>query len=118
MNTRQKLDILLRGDSGEAPAPADDRLLTYAQCLADIENAIVVVCDLWADSSRIFCGAFARRLGIGRYDATEYTIWEKVILDRMTESEREEKFIAELRFYHYLRHIPGSGAAISALRPD
>lgn len=106
MNTRQKLDILLRDSADSTTTSVDDRVLIYAQCVSAIENAVVVVSDLSSGHSRIFCGAFAKKLGIDRYDDTENSIWEKVILDRMTESEREEKFIAELRFFHYLRRIP------------
>ena len=77
----------------------------YAETLARIENALVVVSDLANGTSRLYSGTFAKRLGIDGYSSKD-SIWEKEILELMTEQEQEEKFIAELRFFHYLRRLP------------
>ena len=68
-------------------------------------NVTAVVSDLRSGTSRIFPGKFGILLGIGNY-GTENSIWEKAILDLMTEDEREEKYLAELRFFNFLRHVP------------
>ena len=57
--------------------------------------------------SHIFAGGFARNLDIGEYQQ-ENSIWESRILSLMSTEEQEEKYIAELRFFHYLRHLPKS----------
>lgn len=58
----------------------------------------------------IIAGGFARNLDIGDYEQ-ENSIWESKILSLMSQEEQEEKYIAELRFFHYLRHLPKSKRA-------
>ena len=72
--------------------------------MSEIENVVAVVSDLSMRTSKIFNGGFAKVLGLSDY-TEENSIWEKKILSLMPEREREEKFIAELRFFHYLKHI-------------
>ncbi|MDE6578083.1 MAG: LuxR C-terminal-related transcriptional regulator [Muribaculaceae bacterium] len=104
-NHFDKLDRLLRGQALDNLNCEYTSIYQYAETLARIESALVVVSDLTKGTSRLFSGEFAKRLGINSY-SSENSIWEKEILALMTEQEREEKFIAELRFFHYLRHIP------------
>lgn len=105
MKTLQKLNTLLRQQPIDAPYPGYERVMAYAQNVAMIEHSIVVVSDMAANLSKIYSGAFAKNLGLKDYNS-ENSIWEKNILDLMTDSEREAKYLAELRFFHYLRHIP------------
>lgn len=102
----RQLDNLLRTQSADtaAPTPASE-VYAYARAMADIEGTIAVVTDLATQTSRIFNGAFAAVLGLEEY-REENSIWEKKILSLMPESDREEKFLAELRFYNSVRHRP------------
>lgn len=75
--------------------------------MAAVEGVVAVVSDLAADTSRIFSGKFARVLGLPEY-SQESSIWEKEILGLMSAGELEQKFIAELRFFHFLRQQPRS----------
>lgn len=105
MSNLPKLDRLLKDQSAGTVASDPDGLLNYAETIARIENITVVVSDLRHGTSRIFPGRFGDVLGISSYGA-ENSIWEKAILDLITEKEREEKYLAELRFFNFLRHVP------------
>lgn len=104
-NHFEKLDRLLRRQASDSDGFDEALVYLYAEMLARVESAVVVVSDLTEGSSRIFAGPFARRLGINDY-SSENSIWEKEILRLMPEEEQEEKFITELRFFHYLRQQP------------
>lgn len=103
--SQQKFGRLLRSQADRPSAITADDIHLYARTLARIENALVVVSDLRNGTSRIFAGELARSLGLDDYKS-ENSIWETKILSLMSEHEREEKVIAELRFFHYLRHLP------------
>lgn len=105
-----QIDSLLRRgahDATHASAHSDihSSVADFARYLSEIENLVVVVSDMDANTSAIYAGRFAATIGLESY-TSENSIWEKAILSLMPDSEREEKFRAELRFYHYLRHIP------------
>lgn len=106
MENFHQLDNLLKT---QAPAPSGNLpdAYLYAACMAAIENVVAVVSDLSCGTSRIFCGNFAKALGIENY-SSENSIWEKKILSLMPESEQKDKIISELRFFHFLRHHPKS----------
>lgn len=101
MSNFSELNSLLKEQAAESSASHPD-IYNYARCIAEIENAVTVVSDLKNSTSRIFCGSFAGILGIDGY-SEENSIWEKKILSMMSEKEQDEKFIAELRFFHFLR---------------
>ncbi len=105
MSDFSKINSLLKTGRASVPASDDSGVEVFARYLSEIENLVVVVSDMIRDTSRIFCGRFAETLGIDGYTA-ENSIWEKAILDLMPEEERNEKYRAELRFFHYLRHLP------------
>ncbi|MDE5869478.1 MAG: LuxR C-terminal-related transcriptional regulator, partial [Muribaculaceae bacterium] len=73
--------------------------------LAAVENVIVVVSDLVKNRSHIIEGGFASALGLNHYHH-ENSIWEKRILSMMSEDEQEAMFVSELRFFHFIRHLP------------
>ncbi len=104
MSNLPKLNQLLRSQIIESDSIDAAQLLHYAETVSRIENVTAVVSDLRRGVSRIFPGKFGRILDIGNY-SEEDSIWEKAILDLMTEEEREEKYLAELRFFNFLRHI-------------
>lgn len=104
---RRTLDRLLRCESHpERCTPLTD-LLAHARFWANIEKALIVVSDMADGKSHIIDGGFARNLDIGDYQH-ENSIWESRILSLMSEDVLGEKYIAELRFFHYLRHLPKS----------
>lgn len=90
-----------REDDPDAHAIA----LEYARAISSIEGCVAVVSDLGRGTSRIIAGAMARLMGIGDY-LHEDSIWEERILSLMSSVEREGKYIAELRFFNYLRQLP------------
>ena len=99
-DNRGTLDRLLR-----TSLPPDDNnrlaeLINYAHTLVSLENTIVVISDMHRGESRIVIGDFGLRLGLDGYEK-ENSIWESRILEMMTPKEQENKFIAELRFYHF-----------------
>lgn len=104
MSHFKKLDSLLKDQAVPSSPSACARAYAYAQSMAAVENVIAVVSDLAQGSSRIFNGGFADTVGLKNY-CSENSIWEKKILSLMPPGEQEQKFIAELRFFHYLRHI-------------
>lgn len=111
MGSRLELDRLLKKQTLK-PGDIDlQGLFSYAENIARIENVVAVVSDLKENTSWIYPGRFGSVLGLENYDR-EDSIWENHILDLMTEAGREEKYLAELRFFHFLRHMPRS------VRPD
>ncbi len=105
MSSLKELDKLLKRQSLESEKADWQSLLNYAEYVAEIENVVAVVSDLRNDLSRIYCGKLGAVLGIESY-RYENSIWEKTILNLMAESEREEKYLAELRYLNFIRHTP------------
>ena len=102
---KRELDGLLRTEERIEGCESLSDVMDYARLLARIENAVVVVSDMEEGRSHIVAGGFARCLGLADY-RQENSIWEKRLLSLMPENELDEKYVAELRFYHYLRRLP------------
>lgn len=105
MSCLKKLNQLLKSQSFNGGTIDVSQLLDYAKNISQIENVTVVVSDMRCGVSRIFPGKFGIVLGVSNY-VEENSIWEKAILNLMTEKQREEKYLAELRFFNFLRHVP------------
>ena len=105
MSCLKKLNQLLKSQSFNGGTIDVSQLLDYAKNISQIENVTVVVSDMRCGISRIFPGKFGIVLGVSNY-VEENSIWEKDILNLMTEKQREEKYLAELRFFNFLRHVP------------
>ena len=105
MSNLPKLNQLLKSQSIKADSIEATQLLDYAEYISRIENVTAVVSDLRRGTSQIFPGKFGIVLGVANY-SEEDSIWEKAILNLMSEDEREKKYLAELRFFNFLRHIP------------
>jgi len=73
--------------------------------MAQIENCVTVVSDLKLGKSKIYAGEFGKILGLNDY-SEENSIWESRILTLMCEEDREEKYLAEMRFFNYIRRLP------------
>lgn len=104
---RKTLDKLLRSESKTDGSVSLSDILANMRFWARVENVLIVVSDITEGISHIIAGGFARNLDIGEY-MQENSIWESKILSLMSPEEQEEKYIAELRFFHYLRHLPKS----------
>lgn len=104
---QKEINLLLRQQTFASEDSDITPVYQYARSVAAVENCVVVVSDLKLGESRIFYGGFAGKLGLSGYE-NEKSIWEKVILDRLSPEEREDKFLAELRFFNFLRKIPNS----------
>ena len=105
MSCLKKLNQLLKSQSFNGGTIDVSQLLDYAKNISQIENVTVVVSDMRCGISRIFPGKFGIVLGVSNY-VEENSIWEKAILNLMTEKQRDEKYLAELRFFKFLRHVP------------
>lgn len=105
--SRKALDKLLRSENNADGGVTLSDILVNMRFWARVENVLVVVSDMTGCKSHIIAGGFARNLDIGEYQQ-ENSIWESKILSLMSPEEQEEKYIAELRFFHYLRHLPKS----------
>ena len=75
------------------------------RALVEIEKVLAVISNMADGTSRIFDGGFGSTIGLKNY-SREDSIWETGILSLMSDEEQEEKYIAELRFFHYIRHQP------------
>lgn len=104
-SNHREIDSLLRRQNFKDETSRTDDAYRYAEYISAIEKCTVVVSDLKAGTSRIFHGQFSDTLGLRRNEI-ENSIWESEILDRLIEDERDKKFISELRFFNFLRHIP------------
>lgn len=102
---RRALDKLLLTDRQSGRCISLSEILAHMRFLATIENVLIVVSDMSDCKSHIIAGKFAHNLDIGEYQQ-ENSIWERRILSLMSAAEQEEKYIIELRFFHYLRHLP------------
>lgn len=99
MSNFTRLDNILRNQASDVSADTMPDVYAYARGMAEIENVIAVVSDLVKGTSRIFNGKFGERLGTTSYNE-ENSIWEQKILSLMPEYDLEQKYIAELRFFH------------------
>ena len=113
MSCLKKLNQLLKSQSFNGGTIDVSQLLDYAKNISQIENVTVVVSDMRCGISRIFPGKFGIVLGVSNY-VEENSIWEKAILNLMTEKQREEKYLAELR--HVPRHARPDYYLVSKLR--
>lgn len=105
MSTLHKIDSILKNQHFSQSTNTDITAYTYAEGIATLENCVVVVSDLKLAKSKIYIGDFGDTLGLKDY-ADENSIWESQILSLMNEEEREEKYLAEIRFFNYIRRLP------------
>ena len=88
-----------------------EKLNTYkqlAQQYAQLENAIAVLSDLHTNMSYIYYGGVAETLGLGkRGDCLSVpSIWEEDIFRYIHPEDMSDKYLQELRFYHYMKQLP------------
>lgn len=87
-----------------------DKCKQLAQGYANMENALAVLSDMHANSSYIYYGGFARTLGLSPTTDGQHigSIWEEDILKRIHPDDLYSKYLLELRFFHFVKHLPRS----------
>ena len=88
-----------------------EELNTYRQLAlqyAQLENAIAVLSDLHTNVSYIYYGGAAETLGLGKKGdcLSVPSIWEEDIFRYIHPEDLSNKYLQELRFYHYMQQLP------------
>ena len=110
-------ELMKLRDSDESPQSdpsLTERYKTAARNYASMENTVSVLSDLKSNVSHIYYGRFAETLGIGNRPAGEETIdsiWERRIMELIQPNDLHDKHLNELRFFHFIRHLPKSRRA-------
>ena len=111
MKLKDKLSRVLAGQDFDGQAFHRDELERYkaaALCYAMTENAVAVLSDMRTNTSYIYYGGYARVLGLDRKGAHDEvcSIWEEEILKRIHLDDLADKYLQELRFFHFIKHRP------------
>lgn len=111
MNIKNRLnDELLSQDFAEERQYQEyaDQCRMLACSYACVENALAVLSDMHAGNSRIYSGGFARTLGMLATNEGQLigSIWEEDILRRIHPDDLCSKYLLELRFLHFIKHLP------------
>lgn len=87
-----------------------DRCRLFARCYARVEHALAVLSDLRAGNSDICYGGFARTLGMAAAEEEQRigSIWEEDILKRIHPDDLYGKYLLELRFFRFVKHLTRS----------
>ncbi len=101
-------DELLRQDFSDGQRSMEESCRLLARGYASVESALAVLSDMLSDNSRIYYGGFARTLGIApAHDEHDIgSIWEEDILKRIYPDDLRAKYMLELRFFHFVKHLP------------
>ena len=76
---------------------------------AHMENGIAVLSDMRTNISYIYYGGFSKALGINTIIDAENqidSIWEEKILHQVHPEDLYDKYLQELRFFHFMKHQP------------
>ena len=76
-----------------------------AACYARTEGVIAVLSDLREETSLVFYGSFAERLGLGGRGGSYVggSIWEEEILRRVHPDDLRRKYLLELQFLRWVK---------------
>lgn len=77
-----------------------------ARSYARTENCVAVLSDMHTNASHIYYGRFAAMLGLDAREETVDSIWEESILKHIHPDDLSDKYLQELRFFHFIRHQP------------
>ena len=88
-----------------------EKYLGIAATYAGLEACISVLSDLKERRSYIFYGGLAETLGISAEGATQVldTIWEEVILCRISKKDLDRKQMEEMKFFTFVKGHPVNG---------
>lgn len=106
-------DEFLKQDFAKGQLLYSEELEKYkgiADSYARIENAISVLSDMHTNISYIYYGGFTKALGINMTDAEDKvdSIWEEKILKQIHPEDLYDKYLQELRFFHFVKYQPKS----------
>ena len=81
-----------------------------ARHYADMENAIAVLSDMCSNTSYLYYGGFSHTLGISPQEMADkvHSIWEESLLKRIHPDDLHNKYLQELRFFHFIKQQPKS----------
>lgn len=108
LNSRFLTQSLASKDGGLSAAELD-KYKKIASGYAEMENAVAVLSDMHANVSYVYYGQFSKTLGWRCIPAAENridSIWEDGILKLMHPDDLHEKYLQELRFFHFVRRQP------------
>mgnify|MGYP003182646454 CR=1 FL=1 len=111
MKLKDKLSRVLAGQDFDGQAFHRDELERYkaaALCYAMAENAVAVLSDMRTNTSYIYYGRYARVIGLDRKGEHDEvcSIWEEEILKRIHPDDLADKYLQELRFFHFIKRRP------------
>ena len=104
MSNFEKLDLILKQQVGRTDSFIECDVEAFGRAIATIENSLVVISYMKINKSMIFAGKFANHFGL-EGSAKVDSIWEKEILEVIPEEDRDRKFIAELKYFHFVKHL-------------
>lgn len=108
LNSRFLTQSLASKDGGLSAAELD-KYKKIASGYAEMENAVAVLSDMHANVSYVYYGPFSKTLGWRCMPSAENridSIWEDGILKLMHPDDLHEKYLQELRFFHFVRRQP------------
>ena len=98
-------ELLRQPFAGEAGGLSADECRRMAACYARTEGVIAVLSDLREETSLVFYGSFAERLGLGGRGGSYVvgSIWEEEILRRVHPDDLRRKYLLELQFLRWVK---------------
>lgn len=108
LNSRFLTQDLVSQQDGLSAAELE-KYKKIASGYAEMENAVAVLSDMHTNISYVYYGHFSQTLGWKQVPGTEDridSIWEEVILKQIYPDDLHEKYLQELRFFHFVRRQP------------
>ena len=94
---------------GQQPVTELEKYKQIAMGYAEMENAVSVLSDMHTNVSYVYYGRFSQVFGWNRENGTEEkidSIWEEKILKQIHPDDLHDKYLQELRFFHFVRRQP------------
>ena len=94
---------------GQQPVAELEKYKQIAMGYAEMENAVSVLSDMHTNVSYVYYGRFSQVFGWNRENGTEEkidSIWEEKILKQIHPDDLRDKYLQELRFFHFVRRQP------------
>lgn len=94
---------------GKLPVEVVEKYKKIASGYAEMENAISVLSDMYTNVSYVYYGRFSGMFGWAHGAGAEdkiASIWEDKILGHIHPDDLHDKYLQELRFFHFVRRQP------------
>lgn len=88
--------------------PDIEHYKAIAASYAELEGSIAVLSDMKNQHSYLYYGAFAQTLGLKKQITDVDDVWEKEVMTCIHPDDLEQKFIQELRYFHFIMRQPKS----------